>query len=152
MTETAAASTRKSSLPNPILPEFWVRPQAEIDADLAVLRAKPGLEFRSEPPIPEGIPLAAGPGYYPVLHHDAILHCSKHPELYSSASGITIIDTPPEFNEFFSSMIAMDDPRHARLRRLVSAGFTPRMLARLEDSVQEVAARIVDGVCERGEV
>ncbi|MDH4143964.1 MAG: cytochrome P450, partial [Acidimicrobiia bacterium] len=44
------------------------------------------------------------------------------------------------------------DPRHARLRRLVSAGFTPRMLARLEDSVQEVAARIVDGVCERGEV
>ena len=49
-------------------------------------------------------------------------------------------------------MIAMDDPRHARLRRIVSAGFTPRMLKRLEDSVQTVATEIVDGVSERGEV
>ncbi|MYE75795.1 MAG: cytochrome P450, partial [Acidimicrobiaceae bacterium] len=58
---------------------------------------------------------------------------------------------PPEFNEYFNSIIAMDDPRHARLRRLVSAGFTPRMLARLEDSVRDQASTIVDEVCERGE-
>ena len=49
-------------------------------------------------------------------------------------------------------MIAMDDPRHARLRRIVSAGFTPRMLQKLEDSVQQVAADIVDNVCEQGEI
>jgi methyl-branched lipid omega-hydroxylase len=48
-------------------------------------------------------------------------------------------------------MIAMDDPRHARLRRIVSAGFTPRMLKRVEDSVQRVAARIIDDIAERGE-
>jgi cytochrome P450 len=28
-------------------------------------------------------------------------------------------------------MIAMDDPRHARLRSIVSRGFTPKALARL---------------------
>jgi methyl-branched lipid omega-hydroxylase len=48
-------------------------------------------------------------------------------------------------------MIAMDDPRHARLRRLVSAGFTPKMLKRLEDSVQERGRRIVDEVMRPGE-
>jgi cholest-4-en-3-one 26-monooxygenase len=43
-------------------------------------------------------------------------------------------------------MIHMDDPAHARLRSIVSAGFTPRMIRRLEDHVQELAAAIVDGV------
>jgi cytochrome P450 len=61
-------------------------------------------------------------------------------------------DSPPEFNEFFGSMIAMDDPRHARLRRLVAKGFTPKMLKRLEDSVQALAQEIVDDVAPKGEV
>ena len=59
-------------------------------------------------------------------------------------------DLPPEFNEFFGSMISMDDPRHARLRKLVSAGFTPRMLAKVEDDVQQAAVGIVDRIAERG--
>jgi len=46
----------------------------------------------------------------------------------------------------------MDDPRHARLRRIVSKGFTPKMLSKLEDSVQEVAGSIVDDVSEKGEI
>jgi cytochrome P450 len=75
---------------------------------------------------------------------------SRNPEIYSSAQGITITDAPPEFLEFFSSMISMDDPRHARLRRIISKGFTPRMLSALEDSVQDVAASIVDEIAERG--
>ena len=137
---------------NPILPEFWVRPQAAIEADLAVLRALPTLPFREEPPVPEGTPLPVGPGYWAVTRHADIIEVSKHADVFSSASGITILDSPPEFNEYFGSMIAMDDPRHARLRRLVSAGFTPRMLKRLEQSVQQVAAEIVDGIAERGEV
>ncbi len=138
--------------PNPILPEFWVRPADEIDADLAVLLDHDEPVFRPEPEVPAEIPLPTGPGAWVVTHHDQILEVSKTPEVYSSADGVTILDAPPEFNEFFSSMIAMDDPRHARLRRLVSAGFTPRMLARLEGGVAEQAARIVDGICERGEV
>jgi cytochrome P450 len=137
---------------NPILPEFWVRPQSEIEADLASLRALPTLPFRAEPPIPEGNPLPQGPGYWAVTRHADILELSKRADRVSSASGITVMDSPPEFNEYFGSMIAMDDPRHARLRKLVSAGFTPRMLKRLEDSVQRIAAEIVDGIAERGEV
>jgi cytochrome P450 len=47
-------------------------------------------------------------------------------------------------------MISMDDPHHARLRRVVSRGFTPRRLARLTSSVYQTAGRIVDAVAERG--
>ena len=47
-------------------------------------------------------------------------------------------------------MINMDDPRHARMRRIVSRGFTPRRLDALTDSVAELATRIVDDVVDAG--
>ncbi len=139
-------------LPNPIWDEFWVRPADAIEADLTRLRADAPVVFLPEAPVPEGVPLPQGPGAWVLTRLADILHVSKNPRLFSSANGITLLDAPPEFNEFFGSMIAMDDPRHARLRRIVSAGFTPRMLKRLEDSVQVVATQVVDDVAERGEV
>jgi cytochrome P450 len=131
---------------------FWVRPADAIEADLAALRANAPITFVEEPEVPPEIPLPRGPGSWVLTKHAEILEVSKNPQLYSSAQGITLLDQPPEFFEFFSSMIAMDDPRHARLRKVVSAGFTPRMLKQLEDSVQKVASQIVDDVCERGSV
>jgi cytochrome P450 len=47
-------------------------------------------------------------------------------------------------------MINLDDPRHARLRRIVSAAFTPRMVKKIEDEVQRSASLIVDDVIEKG--
>ncbi len=142
-----------TSLPNPIMHEFWVRPADEIDADLDLLRnTNGGVNFLAEPEIPPEIPLPQGPGGWVLTRHEDILHVSKNADVFSSASGITIGDSPPEFNEFFGSMIAMDDPRHARLRRIVSAGFTPRMLKQLEDSVQTIAKTIVDDIAPRGNV
>ncbi len=47
-------------------------------------------------------------------------------------------------------MINMDDPRHARLRRIVSRAFTPRMIKKFEDDVEQVAATIVDDLLETG--
>ena len=38
-------------------------------------------------------------------------------------------------------MINMDDPRHARLRRIVAKGFTPKMIAQVEDYVRERGRR-----------
>ena len=131
---------------------FWTRPSDAIEADLAEMRANRPVTFVAEPEIPPEIPLPQGPGSWVLTKHADILEVSKQPGIYSSAQGITVMDQPPEFFEFFSSMIAMDDPRHARLRKVVSAGFTPRMLKRLEDSVQVIAAEIVDDICEKGSV
>ena len=146
MTSTAMPS------PSIIYPEFWVRDQEEIEKDLAWYRANAPVTFIEEPVVPPESPIPQGSGTWILSRHAEVLEASRNPEIFSSAQGITILDSPPEFNEFFQSMIAMDDPRHARLRRIVSAGFTPRMLKRLEDSVQQTASGIVDDVCERGEV
>ncbi|MFT7600221.1 MAG: cytochrome P450 [Acidimicrobiales bacterium] len=136
---------------NPLENSCWTRPQAEIEAELAALRQL-GPTFFIEPLVPPEIPLPQGPGAWALTNHADILHVSRNPQIFSSAKGITVGEQPPEFLEFFSSMIAMDDPRHARLRRIVSAGFTPRMLKRLEESVQDVAIDIVDNIVEKGEV
>jgi cytochrome P450 len=51
---------------------------------------------------------------------------------------------------FGTPMVNMDDPRHARLRRIVSRAFSPKMLARVEADIQVTAARIVDDVLAAG--
>jgi len=143
-----------ADVPNLHIPEFWVRDAASIDADIARLHAEAPLAFHAEEPIPPALQdiFRPGVGAWMVTKHRDIAEISKNADIYSSAEGITVRDTDPEAAEFFSSMIVMDDPRHARMRKLVSAGFTPRMLGRLEDSVQQIAAEIVDDVCERGTV
>ena len=93
----------------------------------------------------------AGGGYYALVSHADVSAASRQPELFSSARGATSVeDLPAEFNEYFGSMISMDDPRHARLRRIVSRAFTPKMIKKFEDDVEITAARIVDELIETG--
>ena len=128
-------------------PAFWLQPFEEVEAGFAALRRTPGLTFHSEFEVPF---LPKGPGYWAVVRHADVLEVSRDAERFCSGRGTQISDMPDSFNEFFGSMINLDDPRHARLRRIVSAGFTPRMLARVEADVQRVAAQVVDAVAPRG--
>ncbi len=73
-------------------------------------------------------------------------HASRHPQIFSSDPNITLSDNIPELAEFFGSMIVMDDPRHQRLRNIVSRAFTPKVVARTEESVRERAHRLVDAM------
>jgi cholest-4-en-3-one 26-monooxygenase len=41
-------------------------------------------------------------------------------------------------------MLFMDPPRHSRYRKLVNRGFTPRMIAALEEHLRDLTVRIVD--------
>src|ERR1700733_12213573 len=47
-------------------------------------------------------------------------------------------------------MINMDGPRRARLRRIVSRSFTPKMIKKFEDDVQVAAGQVVTDLIERG--
>ncbi len=127
---------------------FWTRPMAEREAAFAVLRREDPIRFFEERKV-EFLP--DGPGYWAVTRHADVLEASRRADLFCSGLGTNIADVPAEFNEFFGSMINMDDPRHARLRRIVSAGFTPRMMGRLEAHVEETAEAVIDGVADRGE-
>jgi methyl-branched lipid omega-hydroxylase len=128
--------------------EFWALPWQERHDAFARLRAVGRPVLFDEPENPFG---AEGTGYYAFVSHADVSEASRQPELFSSARGATsIVDLPPEFNEYFGSMISMDDPRHARLRRIVSRAFTPKMIQKFEDDVQITAASIVDDLLATG--
>ena len=125
-------------------PQFWLRPWEEREGAFATLRAERPVSFQEEWDF--GI-LPKGPGYWSLTRHADILEASRTPEVFCSGKGSNVGDLPQEFNEFFGSMINMDDPRHARLRRIVSRGFTPRMLQKVEQDVRATAKSIVGRSC-----
>jgi methyl-branched lipid omega-hydroxylase len=128
---------------------FWTAPIAERAAGFAALREREPVPFYEEP---EFALFPKGKGYYALTRHADILESSRNAAVFTSGAGSTsLTDMPPEFREFFGSMIEMDDPRHARLRRIVSRGFTPKRLNDLVDDVAATATRIVDDVIDAGE-
>ncbi len=128
--------------------EFWAQSLARRHEDFARLRALGRPQFFAEPESPLANPDG---GYYALVRHADVAEASRNPEVFCSGRGATSIeDLPVEFNEYFGSMINMDDPRHARLRRIVSRAFTPRMIKRFEADVQRTAATIVTELLESG--
>jgi len=145
MTTPAAGSAAGIDLS---LIEFWSQSLQDRHADFARLRALGQPQYFE---VPEGPFSSPGDGYYAFVSHADVSAASRQPELFSSARGATSIeDLPAEFNEYFGSMINMDDPRHARLRRIVSRAFTPKMIKKFEEDVQRTAAGIVDDLLDTG--
>ncbi len=121
--------------------EFWAAPQEERYAAFAKLRREAPIAFFEEPELPF---FPQGPGYYVVSRHADVEYISATPELFCSGQGATsIVDLPMEMQEFYGSMISMDNPRHAKIRRIVSAAFTPKMLESLIDDVDTVSREIL---------
>ena len=130
--------------------EFWDKPWNERNAAFAKLRRENPIAYFPEPIID---PFPAGPGYYAITKMHDILEISRHPEIFCSGQGaVSILDMPAEMNEFYGSLISMDDPRHARLRKIVSGTFTPRMLNAVLDDVEKTAKKVVDKIVEKGEI
>jgi cytochrome P450 len=132
--------------------EFWALSQEQRDDAFAILRRERPFAFFAEPVVPF---IEPGAGYYAVVRHADVEAISSQPKLFCSGQGATSIpDMPPELNEFYGSMISMDDPRHAKIRRIVSKAFTPRMLGDLIDSIQSIFDGILDdatAVAESGD-
>jgi cytochrome P450 len=131
--------------------EFWTAPPEEREGAFALLRRERPMSFHQEFVPPPEIPLPRGPGYWALTRHADVVTASRRSDLFCSGRGTQIPDLPVELNEFFGSMISMDDPRHGRLRRIVSRGFTPRALAKLQGDVERRAAETIDAVIDKGE-
>ncbi len=130
---------------------LWLLPPDAREGAFATLRAEAPIKFFLEHETP-GVPIPPGPGYWALTRHADVLEASRNPAVFSSARGATSIqDLPPEFNQFFGGMINKDDPEHGRQRRIISRGFTPRALGKLEESVERRADAIIDKVIEKGE-
>ena len=94
-----------------------------------------------------------GPGFWNITKYDDLKFASKSPHLFSSRKGGTnMFELSPEDLEGVRLfLINMDPPQHAKFRRLVSQGFTPKRIAMMEEHTRELARKVVDGVAERGE-
>ena len=87
--------------------------------------------------------------FWALTRYPDVWNASRNPASYCSSITIDIEATPEELGEFYPTMINMDDPEHARLRRLVSSGFTPKQVAKLDDGLRSKAREIVDDVLDR---
>lgn len=132
--------------------EFWTEPRPRREEAFALLRAEQPRLFLAEPEIedPQGL-FPVGPGYWSLTRHADVVECSRRAADFCSGKGTTIVDMPVPFLDFFGSMINMDDPRHARMRRIVSRAFTPKVLDRMKADVEAIAAEIVADIADRGE-
>ena len=129
-------------------PEFWIAPREIREGAFRTLRDEQPISWHEEWEFP-GSPFPQGPGYWSLVRHEDVWHVSRNPEIFQSGRGVNIGDLPLEISEFFGSMIAMDDPRHFRLRSIVSKGFTPKEIGRVEDYVRVKAAGVVDRLLEQ---
>jgi cytochrome P450 len=125
--------------------EFWGMDDDIRDGAFATLRREAPISFQSEPELP-GFPV--GKGHWAVTRFDDVWDVSRHPHIFSSRPNIVIADQPPDVAEFYGSMIALDDPRHFRLRSIVQKAFTPKVVAAVETSIRERAQRLVTAMVE----
>jgi cytochrome P450 len=92
-----------------------------------------------------------GEGFWSVATYAESLLVLSDPATFSSerggdrACGGTLIQDLPVAGVVLNMM---DDPRHARIRRLVSKGLTPMTVRRLEDELRRRAGVLLDAVPE----
>jgi cholest-4-en-3-one 26-monooxygenase len=109
--------------------------------------------LRREAPIYWHPETDGGEGFWAVTKWDNVCEVNRDWERFSSERGSALINTPPpdEIETMRLMMLNMDPTKHTKLRLLVNKGFTPRMITKLEQHVQDLAIEIVDEIAERGE-
>jgi cytochrome P450 len=123
--------------------DFWGRPAEERDQYFAELRRDAPISRHQPPEDIMELPDQERMSYWAVVRYEDVRRISRDPESFCSGKGTQFADAPPEFLEASLSFLAMDAPRHTKLRGLVSAAFTPRQVARIEEGIRVNARRIV---------
>lgn len=128
---------------------FWGQPFDVRDQTFAQLRAAPGLSWH--PPVPSVFDHTE-PGFWALTRRADIVYASLHPELFSSAHGIALDPMPADLQRIATFFLMMDPPQHTLYRRLISAAFTPRHVAQIDEQVRKNAATVVDELVGTGQV
>ncbi len=122
---------------------FWSTTAADRERSFAVLRAERPVSWH--PPVEDALmPDPDDPGYWAVTRRADIVAVSRDSEVFRSGNGVMFESIPVELLEASQSFLAMDPPRHTKLRKLAHAAFTPRQVRRIEESIQANAKAIVE--------
>ena len=121
---------------------FWDCSFEDRLSNFEALRNRDTIEFHAED---------SGPGFWSVVSYDDIVAMERDADTFSNAKGFTIMDMPPEILEFAASIVAMDNPRHRRLRNIVQSAFTMKAVTELQSGIALYADHIVDELPTTGQ-
>jgi cytochrome P450 len=100
-------------------------------------------------PFDDRVPSSVDPGAWVVSKHADVQAVNRDDTRFSALDG-PMLQYVPELRGVM--LVAMDGREHTRLRRLISTGFTPRMIGRLEAQCRAWAGRLIDHALELREL
>jgi cholest-4-en-3-one 26-monooxygenase len=121
-------------------------------AELAHLRQSEPIHWVD---VPDGCGGFEDNGYWLVTKHADVKEVSRRSDVFSSWLNGAIPRWPKEMTRETvelqrSVMLNMDAPHHTRLRKIISRGFTPRAIGRLEDDLAHRAQNIAKNAAAAG--
>lgn len=90
--------------------------------------------------------------FYALSRHADVTAGFRNAAALSNANGVSLDPAAwgPHAHKTMS-FLAMDDPRHMRMRKLVFKGFTPKRVADMEIRIRELTLEYLEPALERGE-
>lgn len=85
-------------------------------------------------------------GVWEVFRYDDVVMIERDTETFISGEGVRP-NIPPD-----PGMIYQDGEQHSKQRALVSSGFTPRQMRKMEDRAREIVVELVGNMLEKPEV
>lgn len=136
--------------PDTISPlSFWALTAEEREETFRRLRAEAPISWH--PPIEGALIPPENDGVWAVVDHELVTYVSRNPQLFCSGEGFQMEEVPEDVNEAAGSFLGMDAPRHGAVRKLVSAAFTPKQIAKMNDQIDRQAQSIVDDLVKTTE-
>ncbi|MGB3229950.1 MAG: cytochrome P450 [Mycobacterium sp.] len=130
------------------------------DVNLAGLPVAELAELRRAEPIhwvdvPGGTGGFGDTGYWLVTKHPDVKEVSRRSDVFSSWQNGVIPVWPQEMTREIievqrNILLNMDAPHHTRLRKIISRGFTPRAIGRLEEELAQRAQNIAKTAAAEG--
>ena len=89
--------------------------------------------------------------FWALSRYDDVLAAFRDPERFSSSYGVSLDPAAWGPNAYKTmSFLALDEPKHGRMRSLVSRGFPPRRVLDLEPRIRELTIQHLDIALARG--
>src|SRR5512139_2771237 len=130
------------------------------DINLAGLPVEELAELRKSEPIhwvdvPGGTGGFGDKGYWLVTKHADVKEVSKRNDVFGSSPDGAIPTWPQGMTREAidlqkAVLLNMDAPQHTRLRKIISRGFTPRAVGRLEEELRSRAQKIAETAAAEG--
>ena len=88
--------------------------------------------------------------FWALSRHQDVLDGFKDTARLSNARGVAL-ESGVEAAQEVMSFLAMDPPRHGKIRGLVNRGFSPRRVKNLEPQIRDLATHYIDAFIDKGE-